>query len=236
MMFPREFYDGREIINMGKRMWIGLAIALALGWAPVISMAAPGAAQRAGSATPGAAARSATRPTTSTLRPSAGATATSATRGAAAARGARPRGNPLPYHPTASFLNPGFPDREAGLNFMCDQLDPRNSRDTSHMDLWPHLGTAEWVEYHFEAPRKVSGVSVYWFDDRGSGACRVPASWKLLYRDGQTWKPVEAQGTYGVELDQFNLVGIKAVTTDALRLELQCQPEVSAGILEWRVE
>ena len=53
---------------------------------------------------------------------------------------------------------------------------------------------------------------------------RVPASWKLLYKDGDQWKPVEASGAYGVERNQYNVVTFKPVTTTALRLELQAQP------------
>ena len=54
--------------------------------------------------------------------------------------------------------------------------------------------------------RKVDGCSVYWFDDTGVGQCRVPAEWRLLWRDGDEWKPVKltADSSYGTALDQFN--------------------------------
>jgi uncharacterized protein len=65
---------------------------------------------------------------------------------------------------------------------------------------------------------------------------RVPESWRLLYRDGEEWKPVAAATPYGVEPDRFNRLDFEPVTTPALRLEVSLQPEWSAGIQEWKVE
>jgi hypothetical protein len=97
------------------------------------------------------------------------------------------------------------------------------------------LGTVEWVQYDFAKPREVSSAEVYWFDDTGRGACRVPQSWRLLYKDGDAWKPVEGASEYGVKADQFNKVTFTAVKTTGLRLEAQLQKDFSGGILEWRV-
>jgi hypothetical protein len=78
-------------------------------------------------------------------------------------------------------------------------------------------------------------VEVYWFDDTGRGRCRTPQSWKLLYRDGDAWKPVPTDGEFPVAKDRYNRLEFAPLTTDALRIEAQLQPEFSAGILEWRV-
>ena len=119
-----------------------------------------------------------------------------------------------------------------------DQLEPKTSCDLElpRFTWWDHRGTAEWVQYEFEKPAQVSRVQVYWFDDTGQGQCRVPQSWTLLYRDGGAWKPVETQGPYSVDKDRFNAVAFTPVTTDGLRLEVQLRPDVSGGILEWKVE
>jgi hypothetical protein len=77
---------------------------------------------------------------------------------------------------------------------------------------------------------------VYWFEDTGHGEVRVPASWRVLYKDGQQWKAVDARGTYGAEKDRFNTVAFTPVTTSGLRLEVTLQPEWSAGLQEWRVQ
>jgi hypothetical protein len=126
------------------------------------------------------------------------------------------------------------PDSVRALN---DQVDPRNSSDHSipRHTWWDHRGTAEWAEYEFRQPTKVSAVEVYWFDDTGRGQCRVPKSWQLLWRDGDEWKPVSSTDDYAVAKDCFNQLRFDPVTADALRIEVQLQPDFSGGILEWRV-
>ena len=99
----------------------------------------------------------------------------------------------------------------------------------------PSCSQDEWVEMEFAKPATISDTEIYWFDDTGRGGVRVPASWRLLYRDGEEWKPVEGVSTYGVARDAWNKVTFKPVTTRALRIELTMQPGVSAGIQEWRV-
>jgi hypothetical protein len=118
-----------------------------------------------------------------------------------------------------------------------DQSEPKSSRDgtSSFFHWWPEKGSTEWVEYAFEKPSRVSEVEVYWLDDTGSGECRVPMAWRVHYKDGEEWKPVETPGPYGVEKDRYNKVGFKPVTTSGLRLEVVLPPEWSAGIQEWKV-
>jgi len=117
-----------------------------------------------------------------------------------------------------------------------DEEEPASSNDpTAYFDWWPRKGTSEWVEYAFEKPATVSECRVYWFDDTGRGEVRVPASWRLLYRDGNEWRPVTAREPYGVEKDTYNRVVFEPVTTGELRLEVTMQPNWSAGIQQWRV-
>jgi len=121
-----------------------------------------------------------------------------------------------------------------GIN---DGEEPRSSSEPgSHFDWWPRKGTTEWVEYTFEKSATVSEVEVYWFDDTGRGEVRVPQSWRILYKDGGTWKPVENIDLYGVEKDRYNKVTFKPVTTGGLRLEVTSQQNWSAGIQEWKVK
>ena len=97
----------------------------------------------------------------------------------------------------------------------------------------PNLKEAEWVQYEFEKPRKVSGVQIYWFANGGDR--KVPESWRVLYRDGDEWKPVKALGDYPLETDRFNEVKFQPVETESLKLEVHLQSGISAGIQEWRV-
>jgi len=91
------------------------------------------------------------------------------------------------------------------------------------------------VQYDFEEPKDVASVAVYWFDDTGGGGCRVPASWRLLYKDDGQWREVSNARGYGVQKDKFNEVQFSPVRTISLRLQVQLQPGFSGGILEWRV-
>jgi DUF1680 family protein len=119
-----------------------------------------------------------------------------------------------------------------------DQSVPRSSRDNSDIYLhwWPEKGATEWIEYAFAKPATVSSAEVYWFDDTGRGECRVPESWRLLYKDGDSWKPVETGGPFDIEKDRFNAVDFKPVLTSGLRLEIVMQKDWSAGVQEWRVK
>jgi len=134
---------------------------------------------------------------------------------------------------SASHVRGG--DNLAAVN---DQIEPKNSNDHDipRMTWWDHRGTTEWIQYTFKAPRAVSSVEVYWFNDKPRrGGCREPKSWRLMCKAGEAWKPVTNAGEYGTKINQYNKVTFDSVTTGALRIEVQLQPKMSGGILEWRV-
>jgi hypothetical protein len=118
-----------------------------------------------------------------------------------------------------------------------DLAEPASSNDAENtfFDWWPRKGAAAWVEYAFAKEAAVSTTSVYWFDDTGTGECRTPESWRVLYKDGDQWTPVETSDTYGVERDKYNKIGFKPVLTTGLRLEVKMRSGWSAGIQEWTV-
>jgi hypothetical protein len=112
-----------------------------------------------------------------------------------------------------------------------DEPEPRFPRFT----WWDHQGTLETVDYTFPAPREVSAVDVFWFDDQPHGGCAVPASWRVVVRDGDAWRPVEPRGPYGTGKGSFQTLAFAPVTTTAIRLEVQLRDGKSAGLYEWRV-
>ncbi|MGD8237014.1 MAG: trehalase family glycosidase [Armatimonadota bacterium] len=118
-----------------------------------------------------------------------------------------------------------------------DMTHPRHSGDGSvpRLHWWDkeRLGSREWVQYDFEQPVEIDSVEVYWFDD-GSGI-RLPETWRVLYREGEDWKPVENRAPCVVEPDRFNTMTFAPVKTAALRLEVQSQRGKCAGLFEWRV-
>lgn len=102
--------------------------------------------------------------------------------------------------------------------------------------FWPHTGSPEWLGFDFGTAVDVSACGVYWFDDTGSGQCRVPASWRIVYRSGRSWFPVQKPSGYGTERNLRNRVTFTSVRTDALRVEMQLQQGFSSGVLDWRYE
>jgi hypothetical protein len=119
-----------------------------------------------------------------------------------------------------------------------DLVEPRSSKDHDipRLTWWNHKGSREWVQYLFEKPTRVSGVSVYWFDDTGIGQCRVPASWRVLsLRDGKL-RPVENPTPATAVRDRFNATTFDPVVADGLRIEAKLQKGFSGGILEWKVK
>lgn len=152
-----------------------------------------------------------------------------------ASTGAAARPTPWPTLASAATvtISPSRRDPHA-IN---DGEDPVSSDDpNSYFDWWPHRGTSEWAEYTFANPATVSETRIYWFDDTGRGQVRVPASWRLLYRDGDAWRPVETADAFGVAKDRYNIVRFAPVTTTGLRVEIAAQPAWSVGIQEWKVE
>ena len=165
------------------------------------------------------------------------------------------RPTPYPTLASASKLTASRENGQGWLQAIVEGDEPRNSRGGASMFNWwplqgwspacepaataqrrPQCSKGEWIQMAFAKPATVSEAEIYWFDDAPGGGVRVPASWKLLYRDGEQWKPVDTAETFGVAKDAWNRVTFKPVNTTALRLEVVLQPGVSAGLQEWRVK
>jgi len=129
--------------------------------------------------------------------------------------------------------------RSKGYTAINDQNEPANSNDHTfpYFHWWPKKDTDEWIEYDFVKEEEVSLVKIYWFDDEaGNGGCRVPASWRILYKKGEEWIPVKNLDEYKVEKDKYNEVRFEKVKTAALKLEVKLQKEWASGIHEWIVK
>ena len=166
------------------------------------------------------------------------------------------RPTPFPTLVTGSKITSSREQGQGWLQAIAEGDEPRNSRSgTSSFNWWPVQGwgpncdpnqgqgrrgpqctKGEWIQMDFAKPSTVTEAEVYWFDDTGSGGVRVPASWKLLYKDGNDWKPVETTSAFGVARDAWNKVTFKPVSTSALRIEIVLQPGQSAGVQELRVK
>jgi DUF1680 family protein len=168
------------------------------------------------------------------------------------------RPTPFPTVATSSTVVASTPAQGRGKNVrpIIDGEEPANSAEGgSYFDWWPVQGwtdacdqpagqgqrrqcsKGEWIEMTFAKPSTVSEAEIYWFDDEANrGGVRVPASWTLLYKDGDAWKPVETADAFATAKDAWNRVTFKPVQTTALRLEVTMKPGVSAGVQEWKVK
>ena len=105
-----------------------------------------------------------------------------------------------------------------------------------YLHWWPKHNTLEWVQYDFDQEYTVSGSRVYWYDDSPFGDCRIPASWRILYKQGEQWIPVKNVTPYTVTKDKYDSVQFEPVKTSALKLEIQLPVENASGIHEWIVK
>jgi DUF1680 family protein len=169
---------------------------------------------------------------------------------------ARPTPYPTLATTAAVAASPVPTGRGRNPRNIIDGEEPAGSDDpAAYFDWWPLRGWSaeceappaegrqppacskgEWVEMTFAKPSTVSVTRIYWFDDTGRGGVRVPASWRLLYKAGDEWRPVETAGALGVARDGWNTVAFTPVTTTALRIEVVMQPRFSAGVQEWTVK
>ncbi len=149
---------------------------------------------------------------------------------------------PTPYPTvasTATIVASPLPEgRGKDPRNMIDGEEPTSSSDTTaYFDWWPVRGSkTEWIEMRFAKQSSISETRVYWFDDTGRGGVRVPASWRLLYKSGNDWKPVTTADGYGVARNGWNRVAFDPIGTTALRIELVMQDGFSAGVQEWTVK
>jgi hypothetical protein len=94
---------------------------------------------------------------------------------------------PLPYPTvvTGATVTVSGRTQQRNVDVIADGEIPAASNDhASYFDWYPARGNKETVDYTFAKPAMVTESGLYWFDDTGQGSVRVPASWRLLYKDG----------------------------------------------------
>lgn len=151
-------------------------------------------------------------------------------------------GTRLPPRPTPSSqakITVSFKRDGMETDSLTDQQMPKNATDgfARSFDFWPHKGTPEWIQYDFKEPATVKKATVSWFDDTGTGECRLPKSWHITHlTTAGKWEPVKTTGSYPITKGTPVEVNFTPVKTTALRLELQLADKFSAGLFEWDVE
>jgi DUF1680 family protein len=115
----------------------------------------------------------------------------------------------------------GYNDQNDDIAAVYDGVDPLSSADESNLyfRMQPAVGSPAWIEYQFSAPTRISQTETYWVDDRRF--CKLPQSWRIVYKNGDKWEPVAARGAYAVKGNTFNRVEFEPVTTTAVRIEVE---------------
>ncbi len=109
----------------------------------------------------------------------------------------------------------------------------------------PNGKDGNWIQYQWDQPRELSKTAVYWaidepekvyWGDRVRGTLlKTPKSWRLLYKDGEEWRPVETGDDYALKPDRSNEVRFTPVKTTAVRLSIKSS-DAPCGIQEWLVD
>jgi hypothetical protein len=148
---------------------------------------------------------------------------------------ARPK--PAPTIASKSKIS-GSINNQRMLSALNDQFEPSNSEDKSALYLhwWPKKDTEEWIQYDFSEEQTVSESKVYWYDDSPFGGCRIPASWELLYKQGDQWVPVQTSAPYENAKDKYNTVRFAPVKTTAIRMKIRLPKDHATGVHEWIIK
>jgi len=94
----------------------------------------------------------------------------------------------------------------------------------------------QWIQYTFPEETEVGTSQVYFVaDSSDDNSPQLPKAWRLLYQEGDAWKPVKTAETYTLEANEYSTVNFEAVSTKSMRIEVELDEEASIGIAEWRV-
>ena len=119
-----------------------------------------------------------------------------------------------------------------------DRMVPSEAdRTAPYYHWWPKEGSTEWIAYNFPQQTSVSSASVFWFDDQPWGGCAVPKAWRIYYVNSMgNWVPVDVLDSYPCERGVMCTVNFEPVLTAAVKLEVEMQEGLSAGIYEFEVK
>jgi DUF1680 family protein len=145
---------------------------------------------------------------------------------------------PLPAPTIAYRSKISASKRSRALSSIADQYEPSSSNDHSfpYYHWWPDKDQWEWVQYDFDKPETISKTRIYWFDDGPDGGCRIPDEWELLYKAGNTWKPVKATIPYKITRDGWDTLTFEPVRTTGVKIRVKLNKDFASGIHEWVIE
>ena len=81
----------------------------------------------------------------------------------------------------------------------------------------------------------VKGCDVAWYVDPNDPTSKPPKSWKLYAQVDDRWQEVANPSGYGLDPSQPNVVTFTPVKATAMRMDIFCDPTVSAGSRDWKI-
>jgi hypothetical protein len=147
------------------------------------------------------------------------------------------RPKPAPTIASKSKIS-GSVNSQRMLGSINDQYEPSSSEDKSALYLhwWPKKNTEEYIEYKFDQEYTITESKVYWYDDSPFGGCRIPASYEILFKQGNEWVPVKVKSPYNIAKDKYNTVQFEPVLTTGIRMKIKLPVNHATGVHEWIVK
>ena len=125
-----------------------------------------------------------------------------------------------------------------GARMLNADFEPTTSADigATRFTWTGKKGTTEWVEYDFDQPQSIRSAEVFWAADAGRRInTKLPAAWKVLYETADGWAEVQQENQTPIAADAFNQTSFQPVSTTGVRVQVQLQPDATAGLLQWRL-
>ncbi|MEV0383154.1 NEW3 domain-containing protein [Nonomuraea sp. NPDC050643] len=128
-----------------------------------------------------------------------------------------------------------FASYTGGIDNVWDAVDGRIFYDDIPHSRWTNYRSPNAEDHlgvDFGLPTQVSDVRFYAYDD--GGGVRAPASYRLEYRDGESWRevPGQARAPERPAGAALNRITFPALTTTAIRLVFANPPGAYVGVSE----
>ncbi len=121
--------------------------------------------------------------------------------------------------------------------------DPRRPGSSVDQSIQPWISEndgSQWIVVELKEAQQIRSIGLYWFTaPKRKFNTKVPASWEIQYKDGNSWKnmPLYVTDDYSLDTDEYNVVHpALELTTREIRILINPQKGSKAGILDVDIE
>ncbi|MFD4635989.1 RICIN domain-containing protein [Lentzea sp. NPDC058436] len=130
---------------------------------------------------------------------------------------------------TASFTSPH--DRAVRAVDGSIWFDAAGSGPNSRWTNFGSPNASDWLQVDFGRPTSINQLRLHFYDDTGSGAVRVPASYQVEHWNG-AWASVPDQRRGPTSANDVTTVDFGRVTTTRVRVVMTHRPGQAVGLAE----